>query len=266
MYSIRRRQLSQNFFYSRKLIKQLIRQSSIGINDIVLDIGTGKGIITEELCKKVNKVIAIEIDTSFYLYLRNKLKLNSNVEFINQDFLMYKLPRYRYKVFANIPFSIEGKIIRKLLTASNPPQDSYLVMRKDLAERLSGKYKECQFSLLYKPWFNFQIIHKFRRTDFEPMAQMDTVLLRFTKRDNPLLSQGIQKKYSSFINQGFNDGRKIRHSLRAFFTHNQFSRASQIHHFNINAKPSRLNLNQWIGLFKLAQRSRFFTKILRKSE
>jgi len=181
------------------------------------------------------------------------LKQNHNVKFVNQDFLKYKLPSYHYKVFANIPFSIEGKIIRKLLTVSNPPDDSYLVMRKDLAERLIGIYRECLFSIFYKPWFDFRILYEFKRTDFEPMARMDTVLLRFTKRAFPLLPQEKQQKYRFFIGQGFGTGSKIKQSLRIFFTHNQFRRIAQKYRFDMNSKPSRLNIYQWIGLFRLAQ-------------
>ncbi len=252
MYGLRRRQLSQNFLYSRKLVKQLIRQSSVGVSDVILDIGAGKGIITEVLLEKGSNVIAVEIDTFLYLCLRNKFKGNRNVRVVNQDFLTYRLPRHRYKVFSNIPFSIEGKIIRKLLTAYNQPEDSYLVMRKDLAERLSGEHRECQFSLFYKPWFHFQIVHTFKCTDFEPMVRMDTVLLRFTKRQNPLLPQEAQKKYRFFIGQGFGNGRTIKKALRPFFTYNQFHRASEKLCFEMKAKPSYLTLYQWISLFNLS--------------
>src|SRR3972149_3593379 len=103
MYSLQRRVLSQNFFYSRKLVSWLLRKSSIGPKDTVLDIGA-------LLCS----------------YLENKFKTDPHVQVINKDFLRYLLPLHPYKVFANIPFCIEGEIIRKLLTAHNPPDDSYL--------------------------------------------------------------------------------------------------------------------------------------------
>lgn len=253
MYGLRRRQLSQNFLYSRKLVKQLVWRSSIGPNDTVLDIGSGEGIITEELLQRAKHVIAIEIDTSLYLYLKKKLKQNHNITLVNQDFLKYKLPKYRYKVFANIPFSIEGKIIRKLLAAYHPPEDCYLVMRKDLAERLSSAHRECQFSLFYKPWFEFQVTHDFRRTDFKPMARMDTVLLRFTKRIFPLVSKEEQRKYMFFIGQGFGTGSKIKQSLRIFFTRNQFRKISQRYGFNVHVRPSHLNLKQWVDLYLAAK-------------
>ena len=113
MYSLQRRVLSQNFFYSRKLVSWLLRKSSIGPKDTVLDIGAGKGIITELLLKITHQVIAIEIDALLCSYLENKFKTDPHVQVINKDFLRYLLPLHPYKVFANIPFCIEGEIIRK---------------------------------------------------------------------------------------------------------------------------------------------------------
>ena len=175
MYDMRRRLLSQNFLKSRKLVSKLVRQSSVGINDTVLEIGPGKGIITEELLRISKNIVAIELDTNLYFYLQRKFgNFKYKLSLVNQDFLRYKLPKYEYKVFANIPFSIEGKIIRKLLDAKYPPQDCYLVTRKNLAERISGLKYESQFSIFYKPWFTFEIVHYFNRFDYEPAATMDT--------------------------------------------------------------------------------------------
>ena len=79
MYTKARKILSQNFFYSRKLVSKLVRLSSIGINDTVLDIGAGKGIMAEALVPISKKVIAIEIDQDLYRYLKNKFKANNRV-------------------------------------------------------------------------------------------------------------------------------------------------------------------------------------------
>src|SRR5689334_9002091 len=124
MYSLRRRVLSQNFLHNRKLTEKLVRLSSIGQNDTVLEIGPGKGIITEQLIHIARNIIAVELDTELYLYLRRRFARSLyKLNLVNKDFLRYRLPQSSYKVFANIPFSIEGKIIRKLLDAYNPPID-----------------------------------------------------------------------------------------------------------------------------------------------
>lgn len=120
-YKSRRKILSQNFLYNQTLIESLIRQSSIGSKDVVLEIGAGKGFITKELCRKSQNVIAIELDNKLFLHLKQFIGNNSKLELHQVDFLKFPLPKTPYKVFANIPFSIEGEIIRKLLDSIHPP-------------------------------------------------------------------------------------------------------------------------------------------------
>jgi 23S rRNA (adenine-N6)-dimethyltransferase len=251
MFSQRRRILSQNFLYSRKLVKQLVRSSSVGLNDLVLEIGPGKGIITEELLATCRKVIAVEIDSELYSYLSKKFyHLKHKCFLLNENFLKSKLPNENYKVFSNIPFSIEGKIVRKLLNAYNPPTDCYLVIRRDLAERLSGIKSEGQFSITYKPYFDFEVVHHFRKTDFAPMARMQTVLWRFRRKEKSLLLHEEMRDYQILVEHGFRGGKRLKYNLRSLLTHNQFQKLANKYKFNTKSKPSDLKVEQWIGLFR----------------
>lgn len=169
MYWLRRRLLSQNFLVNRKLVKQLVRGSSISSSDTVLEIGSGTGIITRELLQITPHVIPIEKDP----------KLTKHP----QDFLTYPLPKYPYKVFSNIPFSITGDIIRKLLQSPNPPTDCYLIMQSQAAAKFIIQPKANTLAaILYYPFWDIQIIHRFARTDFSPDPAVDSVLVHFTPR------------------------------------------------------------------------------------
>lgn len=248
MYKLRRKLFSQNFLYSRKLVSKLVRNSSIGKNDLVLEIGPGKGIITEQLLQIVQHVIAVEIDSDWYKYLRAKFGTDKNLTLYHGDFLTFNLPKSPYKVFANIPFSIEGKIIRKLIDAKNPPEDCYFVMMKELAYRLSAPFKENMFSISHKPWFEFSIYHHFRRTDFIPVTSVDTVMLRFTKRSKPLIPWENREDYQNFVQLGFNHGLPLMKNLKTKFSHKKLSDAFNKIGLKKDTKPSYLNLQQWISL------------------
>jgi 16S rRNA A1518/A1519 N6-dimethyltransferase RsmA/KsgA/DIM1 with predicted DNA glycosylase/AP lyase activity len=193
----------------------------------------------------------VELDLNLGFYLKKKFFDAKNLQIFHHDFLQYTLPNYPYKVFANIPFSIEGKIIRKLLNAPNPPEDTYLIMREDLAVRLGGIYKECQFAVFYKPWFDFKILHKFRKTDYTPFARMDTVLLRFSKKQVPLVSLEDKRRYMLFIGQGYGTGKNIKNNLSLYFSFNELQRAADTFRFSLKDPPSKLTFQQWIRLFNL---------------
>jgi 23S rRNA (adenine-N6)-dimethyltransferase len=251
MFNQRRRLYSQNFLYNRSLVTKLLCLSSIGKNDLVLEIGPGKGIITEQLLYSAHQVEVVEIDKEWCTFLQRKFQNVRNFTLHHKDFLDYKLPAVPYKVFANIPFSIEGKIIRKLIDAENPPNDCYLVMMKELAYRLSAFQKENLFSLLHKPWFEFSILYHFKPTDFTPLPDVHSVMLRFKKREKPLVGEMYKQQYQEFIKRGFSEGLPVMRNLKKYYGYKSLARALYKIRANKKVKPSYMSLIQWIKLYKI---------------
>lgn len=254
LYKVRRKLLSQNFLYSRTLVNSLVRRSSIGQNDTVLEIGPGKGFITAELLKVAKKVIAVELDEKLALHLKQILGHYPNLQIYQGNTLNYPLPNYPYKVFANIPFSIEGEIIRKLLDSNNPPQDCYLIVDKRLAQRLSGIPHQNQFSLKHKPWFDFSIFHQFKRSDFIPEPSVESVMWRITKKTEPLLIESERKSWERFIEAGFGQGTPVKQNLRKLLNSRQIQELQSSITFSLKARPGYLTLEQWIDTYRLIKK------------
>lgn len=249
MYHIRRKLFSQNFLHNRKLVSKLIRNSSIGKNDLVLEIGAGKGIITEVLLAQAQHVLAMEIDIYWHKYLRNRFKDAKNLTLYQDDILSFKLPSLPYKVFANIPFSIEGKIVRYLIEAKNPPIDCYLVVMKELGYRFSAPYRENWFSFAHKPWFDFSIYHEFRRTDFIPSPNVDSVMLRFKKRTQPLLPWAERERYLKFLRCGFGQGEPVWKNLSKVYGRERAARLLSAKGLGRRYRPTELSLETWVSLY-----------------
>lgn len=250
MYSHKRKLLSQNFLYSRKLVKQLVDQSSIGSNDLVLEIGPGKGIITEQLVRKSRHVIAIELDTQWCGYLHKKFEKTPNFTLFNADAKGFPLPYQPYKVFANIPFAIEGELIRKLIDADKPPIECSLVIVRELAERLCAFHRENVFSVTHKPWFDFSIEHDFRPTDFTPVPKVNASLFRFKQKAQPLLPWKVRKQFQAFVNIGFGNGDIIRNNLRKQYSQRNIEAIFSKLKLPQTIKPSHLSVEQWVGLYQ----------------
>lgn len=191
---------SQNFLTNHQLIRRLINLSTIRSDDTILEIGAGKGHLTEALCKKGGHIISIEIDQTLWEYARKKLTHFHNLQLIQGDFLKYHLPaKGDYKVFANIPYNITTQIIEKLTNAANPPTDMWLVMEKGAAKRFAGSAKETQKSLLLKPYWQMKVLYHFRREDFHPMPSVDSVLLHFSRKEKPDLTAGEYTSFKHFV-------------------------------------------------------------------
>ena len=78
---------TQNFLHSKELVRHLIGICNIKLDDVVIEIGPGKGIITNELAHKARKVVAIEFDEELYEKLKNKFQSNNKVDIIYGDIL-----------------------------------------------------------------------------------------------------------------------------------------------------------------------------------
>lgn len=207
MYWLRKKLLSQNFLTNRQLVKQLIRDSSIGKQDFVLEIGPGQGTITQELVRRAKQVEAIEIDPTLHRSLIQQFTDQSNLRLVCGDFLQSPLLHQSYKVFSNIPFSITGEVIRKLLYSPNPPKDCYLIVQLEAADKyIIHPKNNTMASILLQPWWDTKIVHSFSRSDFSPKPNVDCVLMQIQPRSTPLWL-GSREIYQDFIAYTFTRNR-----------------------------------------------------------
>ncbi len=203
-----KRQLSnsQNFITDRRLTERIVRLAGIGPDDTVLEIGTGKGHLTEALCQRAGSVCSVEIDKKLYESAGKRLAQYPNLKLIHGDFLNYRLPKGKYKVLANIPFFITTQIVDKLTAAQDLPTDLWLVMEKGAAKRFMGQPKETEKSLLLKVNWEITIAFYFRREDFHPMPAVDSVLVHFARKKTPDLDRREVQEFKSFLDHSFRYG------------------------------------------------------------
>ena len=174
---------SQNFLTSRRLLERIVRISTITKNDLVIEIGTGKGHLTEVLCRRAKYVYSMEIDKKLYERAKERLQKEDNLKIMCRDFMQYQLPsRINYKVFANIPYNITTGIVKKLTEDAHPASEIWPVMEKGAAKRFLGVPKETKYSLLLKRRWDLEIVYYFSREDFHPKPSVDSVLLHFSQK------------------------------------------------------------------------------------
>ncbi len=245
---------SQNFLHSKKLVNELIRKSNISKDDIVIEIGGGKGIITEQLVEKCKKLYVVEYDYHIYKKLRNRLSSIKNIEIVYGDFLEFELPKeHSYKVFSSIPYNITAAILSKLTSSYNSPEDIYIILQKEAALKYAGNpyNRESMRSLLLKPYFDFRIIRSLERADFNPIPNVDSVFMHIKKRENLLIEQDQEKLYYDFIAYIFNHiGKDMKARCKDIFSYNQIKRLSCNIGFNISDSPTSLSYEQWLGVFQ----------------
>src|SRR3989344_3385514 len=158
-----KKSLGQNFLKSEKIAEEIVSAGEVGPDDIVLEVGPGKGILTEKLLEKAKKVIAVEKDEELAEFLKDKFKNNPKLEIIRGDILKFSpmsrrdLDIGRYKIIANIPYYITSHLLRTFLESDCQPSLMVLMVQKEVAERIVGK-NESILSISVKAYGRPEII------------------------------------------------------------------------------------------------------------
>jgi 23S rRNA (adenine-N6)-dimethyltransferase len=173
------------------------------------------------------------------------------VTILEGDFLNYPLPRKPYKVFANIPFNITTAIVTRLTAAQYPPEAAYLTMQKEAADKFLGKPCESLYAVLLKPWFEMDMVHRFRRKDFVPEPGVDVVMLRLRKRGPPLVNHVDRQCFRDFVVYGFTTWRlTLGGILKGIFTGQQLKHMRRELGIDLDATPTSLTFEQWLNVFE----------------
>ena len=174
-----KKKLGQNFLINHNIAIKEIEYCNITKNDVVLEVGAGKGILTKILKEKAKKVIAFEIDRNLYSNLIETIP-NSNVIFINNDILkidFMDIPRFN-KIVSNLPFQISLPFTLKILKYDF--DKAVLIYQKEFAERMIAKsgdknYSRLSVLLYYKS--DCRIIENISRNNFKPTPKVDSSMV-----------------------------------------------------------------------------------------
>lgn len=245
----RRPELSQHFLRSGALAASLVAHSSVSRDDLVVEIGPGRGLLTHALAQCADRVIAVEIDAGLADTLRPAAR--PNVDVVTCDFLRFSAPDRPHKVFANLPFARTADIVRRVTTTPTLTE-AYLVVQREAAERFAGYpyASETTRSLSLKPWWHVEIVRRLRRTDFHPIPNVDAVLLWLLRRDKPLVQKVDGENYLRFVESQLGTVPTVRLTLRRLITYNQARRLARDLRFSLDARPGELSFEQWLGVYR----------------
>jgi len=203
---------SQNFLTNPFILGKIIKTANIKKKDKVLEIGAGPGNLTQALAEKAGRVFAVEIDRTLLAILKNNLREYTNVSVVSADALKINLSSFGlknlgYKLVANIPYNITGKILRKFLFKEPRPKVLVLLLQKEVAKKIVEKPpKANKLSLSVQFYGRPKIISLVKKENFWPRPKVDSALVKISvKKKIPLEAE---KHFFSLIQIGFSSSRK----------------------------------------------------------
>lgn len=155
----------QNFLIDLNLLRLLVDSAQLSKQDVVLEVGTGSGSLTALVAPQVAHVVTVEIDPRLYQLASEELIDLENVTMLEQDALASKntidpavlaavqrqldeSPERRFKLVANLPYSVATPLISNLLALERPPDSMTVTIQKELAERIAAQPGTKDYSAL----------------------------------------------------------------------------------------------------------------------
>ena len=213
------KRFGQNFLIDTHVLEKIVDEAGIDEDDCVLEIGPGIGTMTQYLCERAGRVIAVEIDKALIPILNDTLSSYSNVEIINEDILKVDITNLcnKYnngrpiKVVANLPYYITTPIIMGLFESGCPLESITIMVQKEVADRMKcgpGSKDYGALSLAVQFYSNPEIVANVSPESFIPKPGVGSSVIRLTRYPKPPVEVDDEKYMFKLIRAAFNMRRK----------------------------------------------------------
>lgn len=196
--------LDQHFLKDPEVLDKIISAADIKNNDLILEIGAGKGVLTAELAKKAGKIIAVELDAELKPFL-DQLPSNVEVRYGNALELINSV-KFN-KIVANIPYAISEPLFRKLIKLDF--ELAVLLIGKNFYDLL---VKDSMWAIIAHVFFEISKVTDVPRVAFRPRPRTDSVVIKVEKRKSELSTK--EQIIKEFVLQ---DDKKVFNALAESF-------------------------------------------------
>jgi len=213
-----KKSLGQNFLVDGNVLLRIVAAVDINQEDMILEIGPGKGALTELLAKKAKQVLAVELDNRLVEYLEGKFLQTDNVEIIRNDILRTDLPQIlssrsagRWKVAANLPYNISSQVLFKFIENREYFSELVLMLQKEVGERLVAPPGCKQYGILSvfcQLYFDISRQFLVKPGSFRPIPKVDSMVLKFCVLPTPRVDVGDESLFRSVVKSSFGQRRK----------------------------------------------------------
>jgi 16S rRNA (adenine1518-N6/adenine1519-N6)-dimethyltransferase len=208
------KRLGQNYLVDENIVKKIISEIEVDFDDIIMEIGPGRGALTSKLIGKTKKLIAIELDKRNVQLLSDKFPKS---ELISGDILkinleeIYNKYKQKIRIIGNIPYNISSPIIFKMIENRQIIRDSVLTVQYEVAQRIIAKPGSREYGILSVITQNFakvKLCFKVSPNVFYPRPKVYSAVIHlfFNLKKNDRI---IDKIFIDVVKAAFGNRRKM---------------------------------------------------------
>lgn len=259
--------LGQHFLKNRYVLKKIVTCISPQSEDVIIEIGAGKGALTVPLTKKAGKVIAIEKDRALASLLKGKNIPNLSIlegDVLKVDFKSLikeeNGPKGTFKIAGNLPYSISSPILFKIYEHREFFSLCVFLLQKEVAERICaspGSKKFAPISILFQNVFEMDIRARINPQSFSPPPKVRSALVRLKKRERPLFSLEHEEEFRRFLKACFQSRRKtlFNNLILGRYCRDPLNSVFQKLEIERKIRPEQLSINRFHLLFETLRAS-----------
>ncbi len=211
-----KKSLGQNFLVDENLLQKIVSLAKVGPDDQVLEIGPGLGNLTKYLVKNARKVFAVELDSALAHQLKYKIWAQ-NLDVIEVDILEFNFNEIgvldkKLKVISNLPYNISTQVIFKVLESPGFFSELYLMLQKEVAERVVAKPHSRDYgilSVIAQLHSEPEIILRIGPQAFRPRPKVDSALVKFKVLEQPRFAVSDYAHFKKVVKACFRQRRKM---------------------------------------------------------
>lgn len=257
-----KKSLGQHWLKSESALENIVRAADLKKSVDVLEIGPGHGALTKRLLDEGANVIAIELDDELAANLAGTLQgqtlqtKGGTLTVVHDDILNFNLNTLPkdYKVVANIPYFITGKIVQMLIDSENPPSSITLLIQREVAERIaSGPGNLSILAVITQLFGEVELREIVPAAEFDPPPLVDSQIVSIYRHVEPLFPNIEKESFYRLVKAGFSQKRKKLRSSLAGGLHIQKTSADALlasAGISLEARAQDLSLSEWYELWK----------------
>jgi 16S rRNA (adenine1518-N6/adenine1519-N6)-dimethyltransferase len=213
----RRHALGQHFLANDGVLRKIVRIIDPKAEDLIVEVGAGRGTLTAHLAERAGRVIAVEKDERLIPALRGSM--SANVETVHADILRLDLRKIAkdagaasLRLVGNIPYSISSALLFLVLDDRDLLSDCVFLLQKEVAARVTavpGTKSYAPLGILLQNEFEARIAFTVAPGSFSPPPKVQSALLTLRKRLSPLHPGGADEPYRAFLRAAFAERRKM---------------------------------------------------------
>ena len=215
-----RKALGQHFLSDQRIVAQIVAAAELDSDDLVVEVGPGRGVLTRRLVQAAGRVIAIEKDTQLAASLPDRLSHPPNLVTVQDDARTVDIASLvgagvAYKVVANLPYYAANPILRRFLESEPKPTLAVVMLQREVAQSMAAQPGDMSLlSVAVQFYARPSVVCQVPSRAFNPPPKVASTVVRLDLLPDPAVAVESPQDFFDFVRAGFFAPRKqLRNSL-----------------------------------------------------